>query len=124
MKFYPRNRHILVEVIKNENLYEEVSKSDLIISTPTSVLIAALYFKKPIYCYYSMFMKKYWKGLFGFYKKFNFIPKPNMLDNFDLKKLAESNPNIEDYTKMLDYVANGIDGKSCQKVYNECMAIL
>ena len=47
-----------------------------------------------------------------------------MFENFDLKKLAESNPNSVEYTKMLDYVANGIDGKCCQNVYNECMAIL
>ena len=113
-----------VKIIKNENLYDEVSKSDLVISTPTSVLIAALYYNKPIFCYYPMFMKKYWKGLIEFYRKFNFIPKSNMFDNFDLKKLAESKPNSDEYTKMLDYVANGIDGKCCQNVYSECMAIL
>ena len=113
-----------VEIIKNENLYEEVSKSDLVISTPTSVLIAALYFKKPIFCYYPVFMKNYWKGLFEFYRKFNFIPKSNRLYKFDLKKLVESNPNSDKYIKMLDYVANGIDGKSCQNIYNECMTIL
>ena len=113
-----------VEIIENENLYEEISKSDLIISTPTSVLIAALYFQKPIYCYYSIFMKRYWKGLIGFYSKFSFIPKPGKFNNYNLKKLVESNPNLEKYTEMLDYVANGIDGKSCQNVYNECMAIL
>ena len=112
-----------VEIIKSENLYEEVSKSDLVISTPTSVLVAALYFKKPIFCYYPVFMKNYWKGLFEFYRKFNFIPKSSRVCKFDLKKLVESKPNLEKYNKMLKYVANGTDGKSCQNIYNECMKI-
>lgn len=112
-----------VKIIKNENLYDEVSKSDLVISTPTSVLIAALYYNKPIFCYYPMFMRKYWKGLIEFYRKFNFIPKSSRVYKFDLKKLVESKPNLEKYNKMLKYVANGTDGKSCQNIYNECMKI-
>jgi hypothetical protein len=113
-----------VEIIKNENLFEEVSKSDLIISTPTSVLIAALYFKKPIFCYYPLFMKDYWKGLLSFYTKFNFIPKPSIFSKIDIKYLLEKNINIEKYNQMLGDVANGIDGNCCQNVYNECMAII
>ena len=68
-------------------------------------------------------MKKYWKVFIEFYRKFNFIPKSSRVYKFDLKKLVESKPNLEKYNKMLKYVANGIDGKSCQNIYNECMKI-
>ena len=44
--------------------------------------------------------------------------------NLSKKKQDEFySQNLEKYNKMLKYVANGIDGKSCQNIYNECMKI-
>ena len=113
-----------VEVINNENLFEEVAKSDLVITSPTSVLIPAIYYNKPIYCYYSVFTKNYYKGLVEFYLKFNFLSKPNFYKKFDIENLLNITIDKEKYNKIFNYVAHSDDGNNSYRVYKECLKII
>ena len=61
-------------------------------------------------------------GLLFLESCFHFTTKTLVLWNCGIM-LVESKPNLEKYNKMLKYVANGTDGKSCQNIYNECMKI-
>lgn len=120
----PDNIPQWVEIIENENLFAEIAKSDFIITSPTSVLIPAIYYKKPLFCYYSPFTKNYWKGLIQFYSKFHFLPKPSIINNFDIEKLLGIKPDLVNYKKMFKYTAYNDDGNNSLRAYNECISII
>ena len=109
-----------VNIIHENNLFKYIAEADLVITSPTSTLIPIFYYKKPVFSYYPLFMKNYFKGMYRFYRKFK-IPHSNLVQKFDLEKLLALQVDKELYNQYFKYTSYKDDGNNTKRVYNFCL---
>lgn len=106
-----------VEIVRGENLFEEVARADAVITSPTSVLIPVFYYEKPVYSYYPWWQK----GLFQFHRTFKL---PGVGKNrLDLEKLVQQRVNRERYQRYFEYTAFKADGRNRERIYQLCQEL-
>ena len=107
-----------VEIVTGENLYEEVARSDAVITSPTSVLIPIFYYQKPVYSYYPWWQK----GMFQFQRTFQ-LPCVGK-NKLDLEKMVQCGVNRDQYRKHFEYTGFKSDGRNRERVYQLCQKLV
>lgn len=111
-----------VKIIRDDSLFENIASVDIVITSPTSVLIPIFYYKKPIFSYYSLFTKGFIKGMYQFYKRFN-IPHTGIGKGFDLEKILQKGINQSQYEEYFNYTSFKDDGNNSKRAYDFCLEL-
>ncbi len=116
-----RCKSLGISVIENENLFEEVAAADVVLTSPTSVLIPIYFFYKPFFSYYPVLMGKFTKGLLKLYHEFP-MPRFSLLrQTANIRKLLDMKIDKSLYDNAFDRLAYRRDGGNTERVYRTCM---